>query len=374
MYNYLDNYQMQITALSPIHVGDGSKLGKKEYIQLRQQGPVLVPDLQKMFRDLILMHKDAAFASFMLGNSRDSLGQWLIQQKIDKKKIESWTRYQMDAGDAFIKPQNGKTGTPKDIACFVKDAYGNPYVPGSGMKGMLRTALLAKEIRENPGEFSSLLEDVIGTAREGGKRNTFLQRETKKLETAAFHSLKRDEARESSAVNSVMAGLIVSDSQPMDPSSLILTQKIDYSLDRKEKPLPILREALAPGTKISFTITIDTELCPYSIEDILDALDNFQMDCYRYFYSRFGRGTKNDGVVWLGGGTGFLSKTVLYSAFEDRGVMVTDSVFRTTLGKNYYVHKHDKDIGVKTAPHVCKCTRYHGKLYDMGMGKIEVIS
>lgn len=374
MRNYLNNYQMQITALSPIHVGDGKQMGKKEYIQLRPQGPVLVPDLQKMFQYLSMMHKDAAYSSFMLGNSKDGLGQWLIQQKIDKKKIESWTKYQMDSGDAFIKVNNGKNGTPKDIRCFVKDAYGNPYVPGSGMKGMIRTALLAKEIRDNPDSFDSLLDKVFLSARDGGRRNSFLQKETRNLETEAFHSLIRDEKKKSNAINSIMSGLIVSDSQPIDTNNLILTQKIDYSLDRKENPLPILREALAPGTKISFSITIDTDICKYTIEDILEALDDFQMDCYRYFHVRFGRGTKNDGIVWLGGGTGFLSKTIIYSAFEERGVRVTDSIFKTTLGNNYYKHKHDRDLGVRLAPHVCKCTRYHGKLYDMGMGKIEVVS
>lgn len=374
MRNYLNNYQMQITALSPIHVGDGKQMGKKEYIQLCPQGPVLVPDLQKMFQYLSMMHKDVAYSSFMLGNSKDGLGQWLIQQKIDKKKIESWTKYQMDAGDAFIKVNNGKNGTPKDIRCFVKDAYGNPYVPGSGMKGMIRTALLAKEIRDNPDSFDSLLDEVFLSARDGGRRNSFLQKETRNLETEAFHSLTRDEKKKSNAINSIMSGLIVSDSQPIDTNNLILTQKIDYSLDRKENPLPILREALAPGTKISFSITIDTDLCKYTIEDILEALDDFQMDCYRYFHVRFGRETKNDGIVWLGGGTGFLSKTIIYSAFEERGVRVTDSIFKTTLGNNYYKHKHDRDLGVRLAPHVCKCTRYHGKLYDMGMGKIEVVS
>ena len=33
MEEYLKHYTLRITALSPIHVGDGTKLGKKEYIQ-----------------------------------------------------------------------------------------------------------------------------------------------------------------------------------------------------------------------------------------------------------------------------------------------------------------------------------------------------
>ena len=47
------------------------------------------------------------------------------------------------------------------------------------------------------------------------------------------------------------------------------------------------------------------------------------------------------------------------------------NVFKNTLGKNYVVHKHTKDLQLKLAPHVCKCTKYQGKLYHMGMGRIE---
>ena len=50
---------------------------------------------------------------------------------------------------------------------------------------------------------------------------------------------------------------------------------------------------------------------------------------------------------------------------------VVDYIYRNTLGPSYGKHKHTKDLGLKIAPHVCKCTRYRGKLYDMGMGRIE---
>ena len=67
----------------------------------------------------------------------------------------------------------------------------------------------------------------------------------------------------------------------------------------------------------------------------------------------------------------YLSKTVLYALFGEDTVMVIDQVFKNTLGSQYSVHKHQKDIGWKIAPHVCKCTTYQGKLYDMGIGQIS---
>ena len=107
------------------------------------------------------------------------------------------------------------------------------------------------------------------------------------------------------------------------------------------------------------------------MEDIIEALHIFQNICNRYFYARFHWEAKEKNTVWLGGGCGFLSKTVLYPLLGSNAVKVVDNVFKNTLGKNYVVHKHTKDLQLKLAPHVCKCTKYQGKLYHMGMGRIE---
>ncbi len=42
-----------------------------------------------------------------------------------------------------------RNGRLNDIAGFIRDAEGNPYVPGSSLKGAFRTAILTSEIRKN---------------------------------------------------------------------------------------------------------------------------------------------------------------------------------------------------------------------------------
>lgn len=375
MKDYLQHYTMKLTALAPIYVGSGRIIGKKEYIQYGgMKSPVMIPNQEKMIRDLCLLHKESAFASFMLSDDkRASLAGWLIEQHIDKARVQKWISYTLDAGDAFIKP-NGNGAPPKEINCFCKDSYGMAYIPGSTLKGMIRTALLVHEIKRKPEDYERLLNELDGAASRGGKRNSYLQVETQRLEMQAFHTLERPGTKSKDAVNSVMSGVVVGDSKPIPAKQLTLCQKIDYSLERREKPLPTLREALKPGTEVLFDLTIDGQLFPYGIEDIQEALDEFQEDCYDYFYSRFGRGRAADGIVWIGGGAGFLSKTILYSVYGEDAVHITDDVFHTTLsGKIYDQHKHQRDLSLGIAPHVCKCTRYQGRLYDMGMGKLELV-
>ena len=375
MQDFLQHYNMRITAMSPIHVGDGSKIGKKEYIQMGMRKPIVVPDMNKMFQTLRTMRRDNAYAEYMLNEyDKKGLGQWLQDQRIPDKTIEGWKRYSMDPGDAFVRQNDGKrAATPKEIVTFIKDSYEKPYVPGSTIKGMLRNAILCYRIHENPSAYKGKTDELASASRMGGKGKSFLQKETGRLEKAVFNTLEREGTRPDDEVNSIMAGFIVSDSKPIDEKQLMLAQKIDVTLKGEEKSLPILREALKPGTAIDFELTIDTRICDITIEELLAALDYFNQVSNKYFYSRFKRGNTRKDIVWIGGGTGFLSKTILYPVYENQAIQIVDKVFRSTLGKNYDIHKHARDIQNGVAPHVCKCTRYNGKLYNMGMGRIEVI-
>lgn len=93
-------------------------------------------------------------------------------------------------------------------------------------------------------------------------------------------------------MNDNLSGLHIGDSEVIDLKQLTLSQKIDYTLECKEKELPLLRECIIPGTDIEFEVSIDSTVCPYDMKDIINALNSFQEDCYQYFYSRFRRGTK----------------------------------------------------------------------------------
>ena len=366
----LKHYVVKIEALSPIHIGSGEKIGKKEYIYLPWDHLVIIPDISKMYEAIRRKDYGTRFENYMFKNNKDALGVWLKNLGYQKKDYETWKRYELEAGDAFLT-QDARS---REIMAFIKDPYGMPYVPGSSLKGMFRTALLAWEVNKKPSSYARIKEDIRRNAGLGG-RNKVLDREARQLEESAFHTLNRGESvKKNNAVCCNLSGLVVGDSRPLSTENLVLTQKVDYSLDFREKPIPIFREALIPGTKICFEVTIDTSICPYSMEDILAALEYFQKVCYDNFYSRFKRGTRESSVVWLGGGTGFLSKTVLYPIFGPEAYRITDSVFQATLGKKIYdTHKHQKYLGRKLAPHVCKCTKYRGELYDMGMGRIEVI-
>lgn len=369
MQQFLKHYQVKIRVLSPVHIGSGEKIGKKEYIYMPWNHRVIIPDVDRMFEDLSRRGWTDEFTHFLMDskNGQMPLSTWLAQKKLNGEDYEAWKRYEMDAGEAFVD----RISRPKEIDAFMKDAYGLPYVPGSSIKGMFRTILLVWEIQKNPDAFRKICQEIKIGLQNRTSRKSCLARETEKLEQQILYTLSRDEKKLKNAVNDCLAGLHVGDSEPIPLKQLTLSQKIDYTLDGNRKPLPLLRETLIPGTEICFHLSIDTKLCNYDIDDILEAAKVFQQVCNKYFYERFQRSINAEHAVILGGGCGFLSKTVLYALFGQDAVYIADKVFQNTLGRQYSVHKHQKDIGWRIAPHVCKCTMYQGKLYDWGIGQMS---
>ena len=217
---------------------------------------VIIPNVEKMYEDVCARGWEKEFTSFLMDsrNGEMPLSTWLAQKKLREADYEAWKLYEMDAGEAFVD----RTSRQQEIDAFVKDAYGLPYVPGSSVKGMFRTALLVWEIQKKPEAFWQICQEIQMSAPRKAKRKDYLSRETQKLEQQILYTLSRDEKKLSSAVNDCLAGLHVGDSESISTDQLTLSQKIDYTLDGKQKPLPLLRESLIPGTEICFPLSIDT--------------------------------------------------------------------------------------------------------------------
>ena len=173
-----------------------------------------------------------------------------------------------------------------------------------------------------------------------------------------------------------MAGIIVSDSEPLSTEDLILCQKWEKHVDGNNKTINLLRECLKPGKVIRCTLTVDESLWKrtgkeFRVEDIMEAVQRFSERYQEAFLSKFtGNHTISDRTVFLGGGSGFVSKTMIYSLFEGReAVAVTKDIFEKTEAPSKNKNekdKHAKDMIYGVSPHILKCTRYQGKEYMMG--------
>lgn len=353
MKNFLKNYDFTLTVKGPVHIGNGKILSKVDYFFYKDR--IYFPNLHKMFLYIKQMHLIDDYESFMY-SARNDLTYWLNRKRIISTVAEKCTDYSISlVGSSASKPRN--------LSTFVKDPYGNPYIPGSSLKGLIRTLLLAKEIVDNPDNYAEIESDIRrGIRNPRANRNNMLNRESSTLEEIAFHKLNCSDNRKN-AVNDVFKGLIVSDSQPLSTNDLIVTEKIDYNVLGNEKPLPLYRESLVPNTQVKFNVTIDTSIFNYTINDLLQAIKLFAEDYYTYFSSNF-RGIKKPtpNTVWLGGGAGYVSKTIMYNLFGDDAYNIVSSVLNVTAKQ----HHHDKDKKKGVSPVTVKLTKYNNTLCHYG--------
>ena len=366
MKDYLKVYKVTLHTLSPVFVGSGKEINKKEYRLSFQDRKIIVYDPGKLYTALKRLGKSGKYEEFLLNDPKANLNYWMKDNNIYPQDIASAVRYTVDWGDRM---DLGKSKT--SIMEFMKDPYGLPYVPGTSIKGMLRTILLGYEISSHRTLYDKNANDIKTFYSHRVSPNNY-SREASRVEQTAFRRLNRDEKHPADAVNDVLQGFIISDSKPLSLNDLVLCQKIDRHTDGQEKPLNILRECLYPGTDIEFMLTIDTQRCSYDADAVLKAIQVFNDIYHANFLTGFRESKPAADTVYLGGGVGFVSKTFIYPMFPGaEGVKTTVKVLENTMNNRLFrEHKHSNDSRIGVSPHVLKTTRCNGKSFQMGECRI----
>lgn len=368
MKNNFEVYNVKLVTDAPVFIGSGKEIGKKEYVFLSRR-EIAIPKPEALYEFMQKKAKASAFESYML-RPRENLKMFLQNQRMEIRDIESTFAYKLKSDEVIDTTERNL-----QIMEFVKDGYGMPYVPGSSIKGMLRTVLMAYEISKNPKGYKAIADNIDYELNRPtyGKinRKGVLSKQTTELETKAFRTLVRKEDKLSDPLNDVMQGFVVSDSAPLKVDDLILCQRIELHPDGNEKKMPVYRECIKPGAEIEFTLTIDHSVCKYTKKDIQEAIKLFMEKYYEVFSSKFEIDKPFDNYILLGGGVGYVSKTVIYHLFDEKtAIRKTAQIFeKTGVPEN---HKHKQDIAKNVSPHVMKCARYNGKMYQMGLCKFII--
>ena len=361
-------YQLTLKTVGPVFIGSGKEISKKEYVFL-ENNKIAVLNISQVYAMFQKIGKGEKYEKYLLGNIREDMNTWLNKENIPLEKIKPYIKYVLDNSDAIIENKR-----QLQIMENMKDPFGNPYVPGSSLKGMLRTVLLCQDIRENEKKYvrekEALVHDTFSKKR--STRNAFLKSNIENIENECFHTLHRKDTRTKYAVNDCLQGLIVSDSEPVSIENVILCQRIELHTNGLEKRLPVLRECIRPGTDINFTVTVDTSVCQINEQKIMEAIKTFLQVYYSSFSKVFpGVDKLRVNQVFLGGGCGFVSKTIVYPMFRrQEGMKVAKNIFyKTNVPRE---HMHDKDEKYGASPHILKCTRYKGQLLQMGLCNLRI--
>lgn len=346
-----------LKTVSPVFVGSGDELKKTEYFLDRKAGKAYILDTFKFFRLMVNKNLEKSYEKFILNPEKKSLQNWFFdhREEISFKEILKVCKYSLDISGVDIRKSGIKT--------FMKDAYGFSYIPGSSLKGAIRTVLLHSMIKSGklPDTVSSSITQETFAKEARFNRNRFLQTQSKGVEKLLESRIEG----EKDAVRKMMSGLRISDSHVIPNEALVLCEKEDYGISGRKaaSKIPILRECIKPGTEIKFEFTLDHTKLPFSMNEITAMVSDYFLDYQRLYLNSFQIKKNYQGcILCMGGGAGFISKTLIYSIYPKSQAV---KVSRQILNKQFSKHNHWKDD--KISPRMRKMTHYQEDVYDMGL-------
>ena len=290
-------FQFSLLAMAPIHIGNGEKYTSREFIY--EKGYFYFPDMGKFYNRMVEKGYDQKFERFLQETKPNARNNRLISF-LDDNRISNrdFGGYRIVETGLEIEKNNrdSKLGTINEVAKFIRDPFGSPYIPGSSLKGAIRTILM----NTNP---------------DWNNQNAVDSRGKRPKENKNMISWGAKEGKE---FNDLFNAIRVSDSKPFSNESLILVQKWDCSAKSlKVKPLPLYREAIAPLTKVEFTITTTTAEAATLIEKLEDKALEFYKGYKNFFLEDFPEDKIQDNIdypIYLGAGSGAWTKTIFKQA------------------------------------------------------------
>lgn len=405
--------KMCLKVVTPINISDGIVLGAKDYLYDSRRQKVFFLNLHQwhmfIYKHMLLEKYESYLANF---RDKQSLLEWLRMQGYDIDDVRTVITSEAQATVNLM--DNEKKKTLNDINRHIQQPDGSLYVPGSSIKGVFRTAILYKllqkrqDIKSKYWCYIKQQVDIIKTLLEEERKPRELQimpysvikkkkdqaakeidKQTASLESELLHTLRLKDDKErnisnKNAVCSAMRGLQVSDTYASRNMQTAILQKIDGGFDKfgkaSPKKLPIFRECMLPKAELFFDVKIEKAVMSTiginTVDDLLKATHSFFAAVTDLLQQAFGKEYQEAfqgvaaGNMFLGGNTGFLSKTLLAMLAPDKDT--AKNTIKVLLDKSFKNHKHllrDKII----APRTLKCTNYNGKLMLMGVAEVRKV-
>jgi hypothetical protein len=303
---HLKTYKMRLTTLSPVFIGDGETiLGIQNEEDFKKKIIKNNPQIMAQWIDYFMNFKSYK-------NNRD----YRIPKDANKPSLQGFLRF---IGSKEFKPN-------KQTNKFVS-SKNHHYIPGSSIKGAIRTALLSYYIKKYDGDLKIAEEKI---------------KEQMKYLSISDSELISDEA----------CGEMV-----ISPQKIIDDKSVGYSNRDGRKNFQVAKEVLYEGEDIYFKLTVDKKHFKYSLDELLAILKGYYATVInenkqllsgtnvKVFLDDYGL-TPN---INIGGQTGFNTKVVLRALSRDNIDYINKKKIK--LASQFRSHSHDM---CKTAPRYLK--------------------
>ncbi|MFW6016786.1 MAG: type III-A CRISPR-associated RAMP protein Csm5 [bacterium] len=292
-------YNMQLKTKSPLFIGGNQQEYRqndfvfyKGYIYKINENKLMEALLEKKLHDKfsILVSKNPRYFAldrFLKDNS-------LHNEKFIKRISDFKSKSEINKGYNSFKP-------------FIRNAMGYPYIPGSSIKGALRTAIayyMLKKIQGLSKDYfrKFFLDDLERSLQSKKSQNDKII--FKLLQNYNFKGRSKEQIDNSN--KDILRAIKVSDSEPIE--KILNVQEVTVLNIRNEKfqeKANIRMELLPAGTIVNFRLTIDEVIINDFVEDvpindieqIIDICKMFSGDLVKEEKSYYNYKKDNNGVI-----------------------------------------------------------------------------
>lgn len=359
----MSDARLVLESISPVHIGSAER-GLMEGEFIKSGKFCYVVDDEKLASALYHWKLNQTFSNEIANHQgRFRLYNFLkSHSKLSETDLSQIAGYRMELPSSQIVPHNPKP--------FIRDGRMRPYMPGTSIKGAIRTAILFSAVKRDPRGVDKLTEyvenrlDDIGR-RSGSRRPSrwFIENQKKWFaqsfadDVLAHFSLTRGQRRYGPQTN-VMRCLKVSDSlnqfNGLRLEQVMLMSVSNGRVYNKNNTIFYV-ECLSPEARVEFSLTIDQSILdifrrasgnrvPFENEDdvfrMMEAFGKAQWEAERAYFDSLG-GSQSISLnairafyredyrpsIRIGWGTGLLGTTIGLLLPDDLRKRVRNTLF-----------------------------------------------
>ncbi len=254
---------LEVTVRSPVSVGSGETCSDLVFIIDGNRNTVLVVDEHRFIaalkgeeREKFLRWLEALISQGTRPKTQTTLSAFLS----DIKKSAEWlqqvkaVRYELrwceEIKRADPRRRDELIKRCHRFSLCLKTPDHRPYLPGSELKGALRTAVLVELLTQTPQQLNQLVQrisELHSDLQQKQQQSSRLRQLASQIEQNLLRSGQKD------AHYDLLRGVAISDSQPFPQSALRL-----YAAKRlgMRKDVTVFTEAIAPGSRTTVTLSL----------------------------------------------------------------------------------------------------------------------
>ncbi len=250
----LEVKKYKLKALSPVHIGNGNVYNSLEFVVFGRN--VYFVSEEKMANQLP-QEVIEDFTSGVIAGNYNNLFEFLWNKNLCKEDI-------LAKMSTYVVGFDSPVENVSEIREFIKEQKNSPYIPGSSIKGMFRTAFLYKALENHKDFLYEILDKKLKdfyTDRNKDKswfKRKFAKSMARKIENELLNRFKLTyNITKFDPHTDIFRCFKVSDSTLLKISDLVISEIKLFSAGIGEKHWSIYAETLKTGTGTEFTISID---------------------------------------------------------------------------------------------------------------------